>query len=459
MRDLLVIGGGPGGYTAAIRASQLGMKVCLTEKEAFGGTCLNRGCIPTKAYYKNAEALQSMVRMKEFNVETGRWFFDMPGARQRKDDIVHKMVTGIKNLLTANQVELITGEASLIGPGRVSVNGEIIEARNILIATGSVNAAPAIPGADLPGVVSSTEMLELSAVPPRLTIIGGGVIGCEFACIFRTFGSEVTILEAAPNILGTLDGEIAKRMNVLIKKQGIQIFSGITVQRIEKGGHLLKIVCEGNKGSFVVESENVLMATGRRPCTSGLNLDKLNISTDKGFIQVDDKFRTTAPGIYAIGDVIGGPMLAHVASEEGKAAVENMAGLVSRVPYHAVPSCIFSFPEAASVGMTQEEAQRKEIKYKVGKFQIAANGKAMTMGERDGLVKVLADEADRIIGFHIIGPHASDLILEAALMVKERLTIDQVREVIHPHPTLGEALLEAVMDLRDEAIHLMPAKK
>lgn len=459
MKDLLIIGGGPGGYVASIRASQLGMQVSLVEKESLGGTCLNRGCIPTKAYYKNAEVLRSLERMNEFNIEAGPWSFDMQGARKRKDDIVGNMVTGVKNLLKANGVEVITGQASLEAAGKVRVNDQIFEAKNILIATGSENAVLPIPGIDLPGVVSSTEILELSQVPPRLTIIGGGVIGCEFACIFKAFGSEVTILEAASKILGNLDGELVKRMNVLLKKQGIQVHAGVKVNKIEKQGNTLQVYGEGNKGPSLTESECVLTAAGRRPCTSGLNLDKLSINTDKGFIQVDEKFQTSVPGIFAIGDVIGGPMLAHVASEEGKAAVENMAGQDRQVSYHAVPSCIFSFPEIASVGMSQEEAQKKGIEYQVGKFQIAGNGKAMTMGEKDGIIKVLADEEDRIIGVHIIGPHASDLILEATLMVKEKLTVSQILGMIHPHPTLGEALVEAVMDIHKEAIHLMPSKK
>ncbi|MEA1962096.1 MAG: dihydrolipoyl dehydrogenase [Bacillota bacterium] len=460
MKDLVIIGGGPGGYVAAIRARQLGMEVTLAEKERVGGTCLNRGCIPTKAYYKNAEFLRSLERLNEFGVGgISDWRFDLEAARFRKESVVGNLVSGVEDLLKANGVEVISGAASIESPGQVMVNGQRLETKQILIATGSENAVLPIPGTDLPGVVSSTEILDLTNVPKRIVIIGGGVIGMEFACIFRAFGSEVTVFEASENILGGLDGELVKRMKVFTKKQGIQVHTGVSVQKIEKSETTLQVYAEGKKGNLIEASDIVLVSAGRRPCTSELNLDKIGIKTDKGFIKVDDRFRTSVPGIFAIGDVIGGQMLAHLASEEGKAVVEQMAGMESQVAYHAVPSCIFTFPEIASVGLSQEDAKNRGIECKVGKFQMAANGKAMTMGERDGIVKVIADEEDRILGVHIIGPHASDLILEAIYMVKEGLTIAQVSGTIHPHPTLGEALMEAVMDVHKEAIHLMPPKR
>ena len=460
MKDLLVIGGGPGGYVAAIRARQLGMDVTLIEKEALGGTCLNWGCIPTKAYYRNAEMLRSLAQMNEFSI-TGisGWQFELGGARQRKDQIVQNLVAGVGDLLKANGVELIRGEASIEAAGKVQVRGQLLEGKRILIASGSEGSTLPIPGTDLPDVISSTELLDLSEVPARLTIIGGGVIGMEFASIFHAFGSEVTVLEAAGNILGKLDAEMVKRMNIYVKKQGIQVHTGVMVQEILQTEAGLQIHGEGKKGQMVWEADVVLLAAGRRPCTSWLNLDKLGIKTEKSFIKVDNSFSTSVPGIYAIGDVIAGPMLAHLASEEGRVAVERMAGMDSQVAYHAVPSCIFTFPEIASVGLSEEEALAQGIHCQVGKFQLAANGKAMTMGERDGIIKVLADEQERIIGCHIIGPHASDLILEATLMVKEGMHIKQVLGAIHPHPTLGEALQEAVMDIHKEAIHLLPARR
>ncbi|SHG80628.1 dihydrolipoamide dehydrogenase [Thermosyntropha lipolytica DSM 11003] len=459
MRDLVIIGGGPGGYVAAIRASQLGMKTVLIEKDEVGGTCLNRGCIPTKAYFQNAKAIHTIKRAEEFNIEVSGFKFSLEKAKARKDSIVNQLVSGVKQLLKANGVELIKGEAALIAPDTVAVNGEEIKARNILIATGSVPARLQVEGADLPEVITSDEALELTEVPSRLAVIGGGVIGLEFACIFSHFGSKVTVIEYMPNILGSLDKEISKRMGVFLKKQNIDVHTGAAVTKIEKKDGEVLVHVEGKKEAFTVASDLVLMSTGRRPCIKGLNLDKVGIETEKDFIKVDENYQTSVKGVYAIGDVIGGQMLAHKASEEGIVAVEKMAGLNSCVHYHAVPGCIFTFPEIATVGMSEEEAQAKGITYKVGKFQFAANGKAMTMGEAEGLVKILADQNDIIIGVHIIGPHASDLILEGTMMVKNRMRIKDVIGTIHPHPTLGEAIMEAVLDVHGEAIHLAPRKK
>lgn len=459
MRDLIIIGGGPGGYVAAIRARQLGIKTTLIEKEALGGTCLNRGCIPTKAYYRNAEMLRSLSGMSDFGIDVSSWYFDLGAARLRKEKIVQALVSGVGDLLKGYGVEVIRGHASIESPGRVLVDGELLEGKRILIASGSVKGQFPVPGHDLPGVLSSDDILNLSQVPARLIIIGGGVIGMEFACIFQAFGSKVAVLEAAPNILGQLDAELVRRMNVYLKKQGIQIHTSVMVDEIVQTKDALQVRGTGKKGMMVEESDAVLLATGRRPCTSWINMEKLGIKNDRGFITVDDSFETSIPGIYAIGDVIAGPMLAHLASREGCVAVERMAGLDSRLDYDAVPSCIFTFPEIASVGLSEDQARVRGVSCRIGKSQLAGNGKAMTMGERDGFIKVVADEQDRIIGFHIIAPHASDLILEATLMVKEGLCVDQVLSTVHPHPTLGEALQEAVMDVHKIAIHSMPAKR
>ncbi|WP_296865900.1 dihydrolipoyl dehydrogenase [Thermosyntropha sp.] len=458
MRDLVVIGGGPGGYVAAIRAAQLGMNVALVEKDEVGGTCLNRGCIPTKAYFQNAKAVWTIKKAEDFNIEVGSFSFNMQKAKERKDSIVRNLVSGVKQLLEANKVELIKGEASLSSSDTVIVNDEEIKAKNILIATGSVPARLNIEGADLEGVITSDEALELTEIPSRFTIIGGGVIGLEFACIFSAFGSKVTVIEYMPNILPTLDKEISKRTGVFLKKQNIDVYTNAAVTKIEKEDKNLLVYVQGKKGDIIIESDMVLMSTGRKPCTEGLNLDKVGIETERDFIKVDENYQTSVKGIYAIGDVIGGQMLAHKASEEGIVAVEKMVGINASVHYHAVPGCIFTFPEIATVGISEEEAAAQGISYKVGKFQFAANGKAMTMGEAEGLVKVIADENDVIIGLHIIGPHASDLILEGTMMVKNRMKVKEVIGTIHPHPTLGEAIMEAVLDINGEAIHLAPRK-
>lgn len=459
MKDLILIGGGPGGYVAAIRARQLGMEVALIEKDSLGGTCLNRGCIPTKAYFQNATVLQTLARLSEYNVKAENISFDLAGARARKDRVVARLVSGIRDLLKGYGVEVIKGEATIAAPDRVLVDGEEIIGRRILIATGSEPAVPPIPGVDLPGVITSTELLELDTVPERLVIIGGGVIGIEFACIFNAFGSKVTVIEYLPGILGATDGEIVKRMGVYLKKQKIEVHTGTGVERIEQDGQGLKVVARSKKGIIECNTDVVLLATGRKPFTRGLGLERLGVSCDeRGFINVDENYETNVPGIYAIGDVIKGPMLAHVASEEGIVAVERTAGLDHRVDYDAIPSCVFSFPEIAAVGLTQEEAESRGIDFRVGKFLFAANGKALAMGETDGMVKVIADADGTIIGVHIIGPHASDLIQEASVVVRNRLTASDVSSTIHPHPTLGEAFMEAVKDVEGRSIHSLPRR-
>lgn len=458
MIDLLVIGGGPGGYVAAIRARQLGMTVALVEQDVLGGTCLNRGCIPTKAYYKNAEILRTMTRLEEFNVHSFGVQFNMSGAKQRKDQIVNKLVSGVESLLQANGVEIIRAEARIQDASTVIAGEQEIKCRRILIASGSQSAELTIPGIDLPGVVNSDKLLEIDQIPARLFIIGGGVIGMEFACIFNSFGSKVTVCEYAPRILGFLDSELSKRMNVFIKRQGIEIYTATQVQGIEAIDGKLIVSSQGKQGSLQTDANLVLVAAGRRAATQGLGLKQVGIDTGRGFIQVDTNFETSVKGIFAIGDVIGEPMLAHAASEEGIVAVERMAGMDSAVHYHAVPACIFTFPEIATVGLSEDQVSQQGISYRTGKFQFAANGKAMTIGETDGLVKVIADQDDTIVGVHILGPHASDLILEATLMVKNKMKIDEVKGTIHPHPTLGESLQEAIADVKGEAIHLLPKK-
>jgi dihydrolipoamide dehydrogenase len=459
MKDLLIIGGGPGGYVAAIRARQLGMEVSLFEQDKLGGTCLNRGCIPTKAYYKNAEVLRTMQRLSEYNIQCTDVQFNLAQAKGRKDVIVNKLVDGVDSLLKANKVEVIKGQAELIGPSTVRANGQEYSGRTILLATGSEAIRLPIPGIELPGVVTSTELLDLEEIPARMVIIGAGVVGLELACIFNSFGSQVTVLEAADHILGSLDSELAKRMNIFLKRQGISVHTGCQVQEIQPLQKHLAVLYRDKKDSQQVETDLVLAAAGRKAATEGLRLDELGIAYERGFIKVDETFETSVKGIYAIGDIIGGQMLAHVASEEAIVAVERMNGMDSRVAYHAVPACIFTFPEIATVGMSEDEAKLQGIACKIGKFQFAGNGKAMTMGETDGLVKVIADQDDRIIGVHILGPHASDLILEATLMVKKHMQVEDIRGTIHPHPTLGESLAEAILDIKGESIHLLPRRK
>ncbi|HZJ85250.1 MAG TPA: dihydrolipoyl dehydrogenase [Syntrophomonadaceae bacterium] len=460
MIDLLVIGGGPGGYVAAIRASQFGLEVILVEKDNLGGTCLNRGCIPTKAYFQNAKALRTMQNSQEFSISLDNLRFDMAAAKRRKDKIVANLATGVKRLLHSNKIKVISGEARLVDAKTVLVNGEEVQAKNIIIASGSKPTLLPIKGIESDKVLTSDEINDITTVPEKLVIIGAGVIGLEYANIFNTFGSRVTLIESMPLVLNYLDTELSKRMAIFLKRQGIDLHTSTLVEEIIAAGENLIVKAAGKKGDMEVSADIVLVASGRSAQTDNLGLDRLGIKTENGFIQVNENYETNLKNIYAIGDVIGDPMLAHVASEEGIAVAERIAGHSGpNINYNAVPSCIFTFPEIAVVGMGEEEAKAKGINYQVGKYPFSANGKAMTMGETDGMVKVLADENGFIIGVHIIGPHASDLILEGIVLVKNRLNTKEIKGTIHPHPTLGEAIAEAILDIDNQAIHLNPKTK
>jgi dihydrolipoamide dehydrogenase len=462
-KDLIVIGGGPGGYVAAIRAAQLGAKVTLVEEDQVGGTCLNRGCIPTKALYKNAQIIHTLQKSAEFGIELKEYALDMKKVRERKQDVVNRLGSGISQLLKGNGVEVIKGKGSLAEKNTVAIttpdgSRNLVQGRNILIATGSVPARIPVAGLELPGVITSNEALELDYIPRSMVIIGAGVVGIEFAGIFRSFGTEVTLVEFLPRILPPVDEEIAKRAAVYYKKQGIKIETGMKVKEIRKNNGELVVLAEGKKGEQEFLGELVLISAGRSINIEGLNLEQAGVAYDRGGIMVNSRFETSVPGVYAIGDVIGGQMLAHVASDEGKAAVENMLGLTVHINYDAIPACVFSFPEIAWVGLTEEEAKKRGISYQSGKFMFAANGKALTMGESDGLVKVLAEErTHKVIGVHILGPHASDLIHEGALAVEHGLTITDIGRTVHAHPTLAESFHEAVLGTMNRAIHIMPS--
>ena len=473
--DLTVIGGGPGGYVAAIRAAQLGMKTVLVERDSLGGTCLNRGCIPTKIYYHQAGLLRSVRSLDSFNItlDQNSVHFDFPGALARKNKMVSDLTAGIAGLLQSNGVTVVKGEAKITSPKTVTVlplsanpdassSGEpvTLETKRILIATGSESTPLPVPGLDEKRVIDSTGALNLSEIPTRLVIIGGGVIGVEFASIFKSFGSDVTIIEAMDRILPPLDSEISKRMLVCLKKQGIGIRTGTFLQSVARSeSGILTLTLKDGKGESTLEADTVLVAVGRRARTDGLGLESLGVEMNRGFIVVNEKYESSVPGIWAVGDVAGRGMLAHLASEEGKVAVEIMTGLSAAVSYHAIPACVFSFPEIASVGQTTESAANNGTAVQVGKFLFASNGKARSMGEIDGFVKILADEKDIIIGVHIIGPHAADLILEGTVLVDRRVTVDEALSIIHPHPTLGEVLAEALLDLKHRAIHLAAKKR
>lgn len=466
-KELVIIGGGPGGYVAAIRAAQLGVSVTVIEKDRVGGTCLNRGCIPTKAFYKNAEVYSIMKESEVFGISLPEVGFDMRQVQCRKKDVVNQVSGGVEQLLKGNRIEVVKGSARFVGPRELEVTGNdgnhtIMEAERIIIATGSLSAPLPEPGMDSPRVITSDEALELDYVPKRMLIYGGGVIAVEFAGIFASFGTEVTMVKYRPRLIRSLDEEVSKRLGVYLRKKKIKVDIGVKIKEIIETEDGLKVMAETDSGPKEYECELLLGATGRVPNIDGLNLEAAEVEyTDKG-IKVDEQYRTSTNGVYAIGDVTGGQMLAHIASEEGKACVENMYLSESgqtpmKVNYDAIPSCVFSFPEVATVGMTEEEAKEKNPDYLVGKALFAANGKAVTLAETDGFIKIVADKnTHRILGVHIIGPHASDLILEGILAVDRRMTIEEIGEAVHPHPTLSEAFWEAVMDAKDLAIHALP---
>lgn len=460
MYDLVVIGAGPGGYVAAIRAAQLGMKTAIVEKDACGGTCLNYGCIPTKALYKNAEVVDEIARAAEFGVDVKGCSIDMEKVQARKAKIVKTLSGGVEGLLKANKVELVRGAARIPAPGKVEVDGKVLETGKILIASGSKSSKPPIKGIDNPGVITSKEALEMDHVPGKIVIIGGGVIGIEFAGIYRAFGAEVTVVEFMPKIIPAVDKEITDRLQKLLEKKGIRFMVGTKVEEISKSGSALSVTVDkaGEKSSL--PCDQVLVSTGRELDIEGLNLDGLGVAYDRKGVKVDENYMTSVPGIYAIGDVIGGVMLAHVASEEGKVCVERMAGEDARVDYDLIPSAIFTFPDVASIGLSEEQAKERGLEYEVGKFQFAGNGKALTMNAAEGMMKVIVSkDKQKILGVHIVGPNASDLLAEAAIAMRGEFTVEEAANTMHGHPTLSEAFEEALTLTLGRGIHSMPARK
>jgi dihydrolipoamide dehydrogenase len=428
-----------------------------------GGTCLNWGCIPTKALYRSAEVCHLAKNSKEFGIENMGMTINWEQVQARKNKVVDQLVGGIVQLMKANGITVIEGEAAFLGTNEISVKKadnqtERISAEHIIIATGSKPAVLPIEGADLPEVLNSTELLSIDHIPQKLVIIGGGVIGMEFATIFNAFGSQVTVIEFLPSILAQLDSDLSKRLTPMMKKKGIEVFTGSKVMKIEKQEEL-KVLVSTKTGDIQITADQILMATGRQPVFDGLMLENAGVAYDRKGIGTNSYGQTTVPNIYAIGDVTGGIMLAHTASHKGIAAVEHIMGHKSQHNAMVVPSCVFTFPEIAAAGMTEEEARAEGIAIKTGKFMFGANGKALTLGEGEGLLKVISDEKDIIIGVHIMGPHASDLVHEGVLAIGMKLSADDIIGTIHAHPTLAEAFSEAVMGLKGVALHAAPAKK
>lgn len=462
--QLIVIGAGPGGYEAAIRAAQLGLTTALIERRDVGGTCLNRGCIPTKAMLHSAQLYREAANFELFGLHTENTSFDWAKVHQRKNDVVVKLRTGIEQLIKANKIDFFNNSASISGKNDVQLDqGEVIRGENILIATGSVPARPPIPGLDLPNVVTSDELLDdphftqADSLAKEILIIGGGVIGVEFASVFSSFGCHVTIVEAMERILPTMDREISQSLNMVLKKRGVSIHTGAMVEKLEQDENGL--VCHfTEKGKAqAVPARQVLVAIGRRPNTQGLFAEGFEVACERGRIVTDENFRTSVDSIYAIGDVTSKIQLAHMASAQGICAVHTIAGQKPPIDLRYVPGCIYTDPEIASVGITEDEAKQQGIPVKKGKFLMTGNGRSLIDEQERGFIKVLAhQETDVILGAQLMCSRATDIVAELATAIVNGLTCAQLAGVIRPHPTFCEGVTEAVEDVHAMAIHLAP---
>lgn len=457
--DLIVIGAGPGGYVAAIRAAQLGLKTAVIEREAkLGGTCLRVGCIPSKALLESSELYeQSREHFAERGIVVNDVGINLPQMMEHKDGVVAQLDGGIQGLLKKNKVARYFGHGRLLGGGQVEVTedgGNVVSlaAKSILIATGSVSSS--FPGMEPDGdrIGTSTEALSWPEVPEHLVVIGAGVIGLELGTVWRRLGSKVTVLEYLPRILPGTDSQIAKEAQKILQKQGMNFQLGTRVKNVSANELGCTIEIEDQDS---ISCDRVLIAVGRRPCTDNLGLEAAGVATDKrGFIQVNSAYGTTAPGVYAIGDVIGGAMLAHKAEEEGIAFAERLATGTGHINYGTIPGVIYTAPEIASVGETEDALRERGHKIKVGRFSFAANGRARAAGHMEGFVKIIADaETDRILGVHIIGAHAGELIAEAAVAMEFGASAEDLARCCHAHPTLAEAVKEAAMAVDRRAIH------
>ncbi|WP_053957237.1 dihydrolipoyl dehydrogenase [Inediibacterium massiliense] len=459
---IAVLGGGPGGYVAAIRAAQLGCQVTLIEKSVLGGTCLNVGCIPTKVLLHSAELFHEIKNINQFGIEvSGETKVNWNQLQNRKKTVVNTLVSGVKSLLAFNKVKVINGIGSFESNNMISVikeDGEVekVEFDKAVISTGSIPFVPPIEGKELKGVIDSTDALSLDYIPKSIVIIGGGVIGVEFASIYNAFGCEVTIIEMMPYILPPVDREISELMKGKLIKEGIKIYNNCKVMKIEENTEGLNVIFANGHEQLKIHAQKVLMAVGRKPYINGLNLERVGVRTEKGCIVVNNKMQTNVEQIYAIGDCIGKNMLAHVASEQGIVAAENIMDKNVKMDDKTVPSCVYTKPELASVGLTEEQVKEKGIDYKVGKFPLRANGKSLIMNETLGMIKIIADKKyDEILGVHILGLRATDLITEGALALRLEATLSEIASTIHAHPTIGEAMKEAVLAVNKEAIHMI----
>jgi dihydrolipoamide dehydrogenase len=451
--DLIVIGAGPGGYFAAIRVAQLGLRVaCVDRRAALGGTCLNVGCIPSKALLDSSELfVVTQKQLARHGIQVQGVSLDLPAMLRRKEQVVKGLTDGLVFLFKKNKITLVQGSARLGGKGEVVVKSPdgkttSLEAHAILLATGSEPAGlPTVPQ-DGTSIVSSTEALAFDRVPTHLIVIGAGYIGLELGSVWARLGAKVTVLEFLPRILAASDAEMAGLVQKSLTRQGLAFHLDTKVTDATAQGGQVVVRVQGKEGTASLQADKVLVAVGRKPCTAGLGLEEAGVALQErgGFVKVDESYRTSVPDVYAIGDLIGGPMLAHKAEEEGLAVAEHLAGHAAHVNYAAIPSVVYIWPELASVGLTEEQVKETGKEYRVGKFPFAASGRARCLDETEGLVKVLADrKTDRLLGVHIFGPRASELIAEATTALEFAASAEDVARICHAHPTLSEAVAEA----------------
>ena len=464
--DVAIIGSGPGGYVAAIRAAQLGAKVAIVEKQYLGGTCLNVGCIPSKAMLHIAEVMHSLESLDELGIHLPEQAtFDMTKAVAFKDKVVKRMTSGVGVLMKGNNVDVYDGLGSVDASRTVTVamnNGtqEQFDADKIILATGSVPFLPSMPGIDGRNVMNSDTCWNLPKTPESLVCVGGGVIGMELACMFNALGTKVTILEMLPNVLAPLDEEVRRLLVRIMTRRGIEIVTGAKVEAIEDDGNQKKVIAATEKGQQSFPAEYVLMAVSRLANTSGLQqLMEQGLDTDRGRVRVNERMETNLPNIFAIGDLVHGAGLAHVASMEGEIASDNAMGHNAVMDYNVVPNPIYTFPEVAFVGLTEAQAKEKYPDARVERFPWTAIGKAVAIAETEGFTKVIMGKYDEILGAHIIGPDATNLISEFSVAMRGELTGDEIIETIHPHPTLSEGIREAVLAVEGRPVHIPPKKQ
>lgn len=458
--DVVVIGAGPGGYVSAIRSAQRGAKTAVIEKKYLGGVCLNIGCIPTKTLINTAGLFRKLKKADEFGIHVDNAQLDLNQLKQRKNKVISLNTGGIERLFKSYQIDWIKGEAKISQPGEVIVDEKQITSKNIIIATGGRPIELPILPFDKERIIDSSQALELTEIPKRIGIIGAGAIGCEFACIWNSFGAEIHLIEMLPHILPKEDEELAKRLESIFKKEGIQVYPGSKLKEAKVNKNNIILSIEGTKTTEITV-DLVLVCVGMRcnsdcvkePLRSALKINK------KGGIVVNDKMETGVPGVYAIGDVIDRTWLAHGASNEGIVAVTNATGGNKRMDYRVLPACTFTFPELASVGLTEAKAKEQGVPVKVGKFLFSANGRAHAIGEPEGMVKMVGDaQTDEILGIHILGPEAGEMIATASVAMKLESTVEELAETIFTHPTLSEVIMEASEDYYGMSIH-SPAKK